>query len=45
MRLKFSNNAKYFYLTEKREKMPGYFLKIVAYNLLSNSITEQNLDL
>ena len=45
MRLKFSNNAKYFYLSEKREKMPGYFLKSVAYNLLSNLITAQNLDL
>lgn len=45
MRLKFSNNAKYFYLSEKREKMPGYFLKSVAYNPLSNLITAQNLDL
>ena len=45
MRLKFSNTAKYFYLTEKPEKMPAYFLKSVAYNLLSNLITAQNLDL
>ena len=45
MRLKFWNTAKYFYLTEKPEKMPAYFLKSVAYNLLSNLITAQNLDL
>ena len=45
MRLKFSNNAKYFYLTEKPEKRPAYFLKSVAYNLPSNLITAQNLDL
>ena len=45
MRLKFSNTAKYFYLTEKPEKMPAYFLKSVVYNLLSNLITAQNLDL
>ena len=45
MPLKFSNTAKYFYLTEKLEKMPAYFLKSVAYNLLSNLITAQNLDL
>ena len=45
MRLKFSNNAKYFYLTEKPEKMPAYFFKSVAYNLPSNLITAKNLDL
>ena len=43
--LKFSNNAKCFYLTEKPEKIPAYFLKSVAYNLPSNLITAQNLDL
>ena len=45
MRLKLSNNAKYVYLTEKPKRMPAYFLKSVAYNLLSNLITAQNLDL
>ena len=45
MRLKFSNNAKYVYLTEKPKRMPAYFLKSVAYNLLSNLITAQDLDL